>query len=193
LIILAYGITPRQIGVLDPIMYEKYDVQASADHSVPRAEMLRMLQSLLAERFKLRIRRETRELPIYALVINKGGPRLQSNQEQLPWNLTRAEGNEQHRGRVNHLTFENESMPDFAAVLSTLLAVGRFVVDKTGLSGIYDFELNFTPSDLPGPSTDSDAPSVFTAIQEQLGLRLEPQRAPVEFLVIEHVERPDEN
>jgi uncharacterized protein (TIGR03435 family) len=92
------------------------------------------------------------------------------------------------------MIFENESMPDFAFALSTLVVVGRVVVDKTELTGSYDFKLNFAPPDrLSDPSTAQDAPSIFTAVQEQLGLRLEAQKAPVEFLVIEHVERASDN
>src|SRR5260370_41731728 len=152
--------------------------------------MLRMLQTLLADRFKLSIRREMRELPAYALVAEKHGPKLHLSEQQLPWTLSRARGYEPKSGRI---IFENESMPDFASVLSTLVVIGRVVVDKTGLKGNYNFELTFTPPDrLTDPETSPDAPSIFTAVREQLGLRLEPHRAPVEGLVIEHVERPAE-
>jgi len=195
LIVTAYGITPQQVSPLDPAIYEKYDVQARADHPVTRRDMLPMLQALLADRFRLGIRREMREQSVYALVIDKRGdkrgPKLQMSKEDLPWTLSRARGNEQSSGRM---IFENESMPDFAFALSTLVVVGRVVVDKTELTGSYDFKLNFAPPDrLSDPSTAQDAPSIFTAVQEQLGLRLEAQKAPVEFLVIEHVERASDN
>jgi uncharacterized protein (TIGR03435 family) len=191
LIVIAYGVTPRQVSPLDSITHEKYDIQGKADHVVARDRMMRMLQSLLEDRFKLRIRREMRELPAYALVVGKHGPKLRLSNEQLPWTLSRARWNEKKSGRI---LFENESMPDFASVLSTLVVIGRVVVDRTGLKGNYDFDLTFTPPDpLTDPATSPDAPSIFTAVQEQLGLRLEPQRAPIEFLVIEHVERPSEN
>jgi uncharacterized protein (TIGR03435 family) len=191
LIVIAYGVTPRQVSPLDSISHEKYDIQAKADRAVSRDQMLRMLQALLADRFKLKIRREMRELPAYALVVGKHGTKLHLSEQQLPWTLSRARGYEPKGGRM---IFESESMPDFVSVLSTLVVVGRMVVDQTGLKGNYDFELTFTPPDrLTDPATSPDAPSIFTAVQEQLGLRLEPQRAPVEFLVIEHVERPSEN
>lgn len=191
LIVMAYGVTPRQVTPLDPVVYEKYDIQATSDHAVSREEMLRMLQALLAERFKLRFHREMRVLPAYALVVDKRGPKLQVSKEQLPWTLSRSRGNEPRSGRI---IFESESMPDFAATLSTLVVIGRVVVDKTGLSGSYDFELNFAPPDrLSDPSMSQDAPSIFTAVQEQLGLRLELQNAPVEVLVIEHVEKASDN
>jgi uncharacterized protein (TIGR03435 family) len=193
LIIVAYGITPRQIGPLPPITFEKYDILASTDHPVSRDQMRRMIQSLLADRFKLKIHPESKELSVYELVVDKHGPKLQRGQGQLPWNLTRSRGSEQDIGGVNHITFTDESMADFASVLSTLLAVGRMVIDKTGLSGNYDFGLKYTRADRPIPPSDADAPSIFTAMQEQLGLRLEPAKGPVEILVVDHVERPDEN
>ena len=188
LIVTAFDVTPQQVSPLDPVIYEKYDVQATAGHPVTRREMLPMLQALLVDRFRLSIRREMREQSVYALVVDKRGPK---SKEDLPWTLSRARGNEQSSGRM---TFENESMPDFAFALSTLVVVGRLLVDKTGLTGNYDFKLNFAPPDrMSDLSTTRDLPSIFTALQEQLGLRLEPQKAPVEFIVIEHVERASDN
>ncbi len=190
-IAMAYGVTPRQISPIDAIISERYDLQAKTGHPVTRKEMLLMLQTLLADRFKLSVHREMRELPAYALRTTKRGPKLKLSKEQLPWTLSRARGNEQKSGRM---IFENESMSDFAYALSTLVVVGRVVIDKTGLTGNYDFELTFAPparpSDIPA---SQDAPSIFTAVQEQLGLKLEAQKAAVEFLVIDHVERPTDN
>jgi len=194
LIVIAYGVTPRQVSPLDSVAAEKYDIQAVVDHAVTRDQMLLMLQALLADRFKLRIRREMREVPAYALVVGKAGARLHLSEVQLPWSFARARGREQKDGWIGRLIFENESMPAFASVLSTLIAVGRIVVDETGLRGNYDFEVSYTPAALPADlATGPIAPSIFTALQEQLGLRLEPRRAPLEFLIIEHVEKPSEN
>jgi uncharacterized protein (TIGR03435 family) len=191
LIVTAFGVTPQQVSPLDPVIYEKYDVQATTEHPVTRREMQRMLQALLADRFRLSIRREMKEQSVYALLVDKRGPKLPLSKEDLPWTLSRARGNEQNSGRM---TFENESMPDFAFALSTLVVIGRVVIDKTGLAGNYDFKLNFAPPDrMSDPSTAQDAPSIFTAVQEQLGLRLEAQKIPVESLVIEHVERASDN
>jgi len=191
LIILAYGVTPSQLSPLDAVVYEKYDVQAKADRSTRRTEMLRRLQALLADRFTLSIRREMRVAPAYALVVGKRGPKLHLSEEELPWSFSRARGNEQKSGRI---IFENESMADFANVLTTLVVIGRIVVDKTGLKGKYDFQLSYAPpSVFSEPATGPAAPSIFTAVQEQLGLKLESQNGPIEFLVIEHVERPSEN
>ena len=191
LILIAYGVTPHQLGPLDRFIYEKYDIQAKAARGVGRKEMLLMLQALLADRFKLSIRREMRDLPAYALTVDKRGPTLRLSKEQHPWSLSRVRGNEQKSGRM---IFENESMPDLAFALSTLVVVGRVVVDETGLTGNYDFELTFAPPDtFADAAANQGAPSIFTAVREQLGLRLEVRRAPIEFLVIEHVERPSEN
>jgi len=190
LIVTAYGITPLQLGPLDPIAYETYDIQAKAAQPATRPEMQRMLQALLADRFKLSIRREMRQMPSYALVVDKHGPKLTAGRDQAPWNLARIRGNEQKSGRM---VFESETMPDFAFALSTLVVVGRVVMDETGLAGSYNFALNFAPPDALAQPADQSAPSIFTALREQLGLRLEPRRSPVEFLAIEHIERPSEN
>jgi uncharacterized protein (TIGR03435 family) len=192
LIVMAYGITPLQVSPIDAIISEKYDVQAETGQPVTRTEMLLMLRTLLADRFRLSVHREMRELPAYALVIDKRGAKLRLSKEQLPWTLARARGNEQKSGRM---FFENESMPDLAYALSTLVVVGRVVIDQTGLLGNYDFELNFAPPDgrADAPMNQQSLPSIFTAVREQLGLKLEPLKAPVEFLVIDHVERPTDN
>jgi uncharacterized protein (TIGR03435 family) len=191
LIVMAYGITPLQLGPVDPFLFEKYDIQAKAGRAVTRKEMLLMLQALLRNRFGLSIRREMRDLPAYALVVNKRGPRLRVDHDELPWDLSRVRGNEQGSGR---LVFQHESMEDFAFALSTLTIIGRVVVDKTGLTDSYNFELNFMPPNRGAdPAANDGAPSIFTALQEQLGLRLESRQEPVEFLVIEHIERPAGN
>jgi uncharacterized protein (TIGR03435 family) len=194
LIVIAYGVTVRQVSPLDSVVHDKYDIQARAEHAVTRDRMLLMLQSLLMDRFSLRMRREMKEVSAYALVVGEHGSRMRQSEQQLPWSLTRARGKEQNRGNIGLLIYENESMSDFAFTLSSLLAVGRPVVDETGLSGAYDFEVSYTPADLPEDHhSEPSAPSIFTALQEQLGLKLEPRRAKLQFLTIEHFENPREN
>ena len=191
LVLTAYNITVRQISGGGEFLSEKYDVVAKAEHPVSAEEMTRMLRALLQARFKMVVRRETREVPVYALIVGKNGPKLRrseapENARPTPRNVSLAGGAEPARG---HLAFRNESMPDFAWALSRTGGIGdRVVVDNTGPPGSYDFELTF------GHESDGgDPPPLFTALQEQLGLKLESRKAPVEFVIIEHLERPSAN
>lgn len=170
---------------------EMTDAQVKTEWQV----LQRRLQTLLAERFQLTIHHETKEQPIYALVIGKNGSKLQESQSKL-------EGRHiiMNRGEVNGAAAPLEFLATF---LSN--QVGRPVIDHTGLKGYYDFKLVWTPDPSqsmggpppPGaeapPPIDPNGPSIFTAIQEQLGLRLESQKGPVDILVIDRVEKPTEN
>lgn len=162
-----------------------------------------MLQSLLIERFRLKVSTQMKELKVYALIVAKDGPHLTA--ADIP--------PEQHTRRMPNLSWSPQgelkagavSMPFFTEWLSGKGETGyRVVIDATGLQGIYDFTLNWTPEDNraaqnnaagagpagAAPQPDSSAPSFFTALQEQLGLKLESRKAPVEVLVIDHVEEP---
>ena len=160
------------------------------------------LQSLLAARFNLQCHNASKEGSVYALVIAKNGPKLQAasaGQQHSP--------NRGMRMRPGQLDAQSATISFLAQALSRQL--GRTVVDKTGLTGLYNFTLQWTPDQReaqmfkgpgagpgePGvaPPPDASGPSVFTAIQEQLGLKLESQKGPVEILVIDHVEPPSEN
>jgi uncharacterized protein (TIGR03435 family) len=160
------------------------------------------IQALLADRFQLKIGHSTKELPIYVLKVAKNGPKLQEWKEDggSPFQGARI-------GRPGHLTGRKVSMK----FLTQLLAgnVGRPVVDQTGLTADYDFNLEWTPDQNqlggfggpggPGPDglrpppADPNGPSIFTAVEEQLGLKLESQKGPVEMLTIDAVEKPSEN
>jgi uncharacterized protein (TIGR03435 family) len=203
LVLVAYNITVRQLSGAPAFLSDKYDIVAKAESPVSPDEMLRMLQALLAERFKLLVRHETREVPVYALTIAKGGAKLRlseppEGEHSDPRTPARAGGTETASG---HLIFKNESMPDFAWALSRTAGIGdRVVVDNTALKGNYDFELTFERESAPPAGADgrdsaarSVGPSIFSALQEQLGLKLESRKAPVEFLIIDHVEKPTEN
>jgi len=160
-------------------------------------QMQERLRSLLTERCGLAVRRETKEQPIYALTVGKNGPRLQPTKQTGSNNGTNTN---MSNGRGT-ATFTGVTM----AVLAQQLArrTGRPVVDNTGLPGKYDFKLEWTadvgqPGAVngggPGPnSSEPVGPTIFTAIQEQLGLRLESQKGPVEMIVIERVQKPSEN
>jgi uncharacterized protein (TIGR03435 family) len=137
-----------------------------------------MLRTLLADRFKLAVHTETRELTVYNLVIGKGGVKMEKATE--PGGT--ANGPAMIRGTMD--------MAFFVSTLSSTL--GRNVIDRTGLSGRYKLSLKWTPDDRSATG-DNSAPSLFTAIQEQLGLKLESTKGPVEILVIDHAEKPSEN
>jgi uncharacterized protein (TIGR03435 family) len=143
-----------------------------------------MMQALLADRFKLKAHFEMREMPVYELIVAKGGPKLvenpDSNQAEYAVGASRIRGKSVP---IKNLIDALESVPDIG---------GRVVVDKTGLSGRYDVALKWTPLDAK-PSPDADGAPLFTAIQEQLGLKLVPSKEPGQVLVIDHIERPSEN
>ena len=213
LIEFAYDIKDFQIsggpGWLDS---EKYDIDAKMDEAtieaikkMPREQAVEqrrlMLQSLLADRFKLKVTHSSKELPVYALVVAKNGPKLTHSADTPPGSTPR-----------NQLRFTPGELSGMGVPISLLVnqlarEVGRQVVDKTGLQGNYDFTLRFTseqrlgPPGGPGgpgasgdaPPPDSSGPSVFTALQEQLGLKLEPQKGPVELLIIDSIEKPSAN
>jgi len=150
-----------------------------------RAKVLQqMQQGLLADRFKLKAHFETREMPIYELVIAKGGPKLKENPDASKGRASM--GASSIRGTavpVHVMLGFLEGQPDVG---------GRVVVDKTGLAGTYDFLLKWTPMDA-APSADTESVSFFTALEEQLGLKLVPAKEQGQVLVIDHIERPSEN
>jgi uncharacterized protein (TIGR03435 family) len=150
-----------------------------------------MLQNLLADRFRLVLHREQKTLPVYELVITNNGPKLHAGKHGIG-------GVSSHRG---YISGQNASMPELIDSLSR--RVDRPVVDKTGLKGVYNFTLQWSPEDMHSmPSAqedgseanDNSGPTIFTAIQEQLGLKLVPRKDQVEILVIDHVNKvPTEN
>ena len=200
----AYEIPgPQILGIPPALERVAFDIQAKIDPAVYAQmktqgkeqfylQFQQMVQQLLADRFKLAVHTETRELPVYALTIAKNGPRLQ------PANDPHA-GTSFSSGRAGQLTAKGTSAEQFAQKLTRSLSdeLGRIVIDKTGLTGRYDLTLRWTPDIGPAPmlngQPDTSAPSIFTAIQEQLGLKLEPAKGPVPVLVIDHAEMPSEN
>jgi uncharacterized protein (TIGR03435 family) len=146
-----------------------------------------MLQKLLTARFGLQMHPDKRELSVYTLTVAKGGPKLEkskSDPEALPDSTGHGSGTAQY------MKFTNDSMADFAQVLQ--LMGDRPVVDQTNLSGRFDFTLLWTPDAMRATPTDN-APTLFTAVQEQLGLKLEATHAPTDVLVIDAATRPTQN
>ncbi|HWC96284.1 MAG TPA: TIGR03435 family protein [Candidatus Sulfopaludibacter sp.] len=165
---------------------ERYDVVAKPDRTAAGADnsmaAIRLrTRALLADRFKLDIRKETRQLPVFSLVVAKGGPlHLQPPKGTSPDLFSNG----------HHVTCVSASMAFFAKVFLTGQA-GRPVEDKTGVQGQFDFSLDWAPDEVS--PADTAAPSLFTALQEQLGLKLEAGKGPVEVLVLAHAERPSAN
>jgi uncharacterized protein (TIGR03435 family) len=172
---------------------ELYDIVAKADGNATRPQLMLMLRALLADRFKLVLRHETKDVPIFELVVAKGGPKLRED--------TESPGQRIGMTGIGKLIAQRTSLATFAGFLGRI--AGRPVVDKTGLQANYTFKLDWVPSEgeggLRGPvpsdsaPLDTNGPSLSTAIQEQLGLRLQPAKGPVESLVIEKVEKPTGN
>lgn len=146
-----------------------------------------MLRTLLAEEFKLKTHFEQREQPVYDLVLAKGGPKLKSSET----------AERSFRSTASGIEIHHETLQEFASSLfcpdCRRQAADRPVFDKTGLIGYYDFTLNWSSSNIQSDATAPLGPSIFTALQEQLGLKLQPQKAVVDFLVIDQAERPSQN
>jgi uncharacterized protein (TIGR03435 family) len=187
LIATAYKLKPFEI--LDGpswLASNRYDVEAkSSDPNISEADFRLMMQNLLADRFKLKIHKETRELPMFSLVVAKGTSKLRLTPEggcgAMPCGVLIPSMTRMHGGNI--------SMHQLVDALSNLLAAP--VVDNTGYTAPFDVQLEFTREG--ALVTDDSPPSIFTAIQEQLGLRLEAHKAPAEVLVIDHAEKPSEN
>jgi uncharacterized protein (TIGR03435 family) len=220
---------------------DRFDIEGRPEAGFrPTIEQTReMIRSLLEDRFALKLHKETKDGPVFALVVAKDGPKMKLSADQTPlappgapprgdgarapdgsvppppppppgpnFNPQTATLNSMPRGMMMNgpglLRGTSQNMASLARLLSN--PAGRQVIDKTGLTGLYDVELKFAPTGppagLPGvplppgvtlPEADPSAPSIFTAVQEQLGLKLESSKAPIESIVVEHVEKPTAN
>jgi uncharacterized protein (TIGR03435 family) len=183
LIMLAYNIRPYELSTPAWMHEAKFDIVANVPDGATREQFRLMLQNLLTERFQLKARRDTRTMPVYVLLIAKKGPKLRENRADTP--VTKVVST----GREVQMTFTSASMERLAMQISGVPEVGRPVLDRTGLTGTYDFQLNLAGASRGGPDPDSNSASIFTVIQEQLGLKLELRVAPVAILVIDHAMR----
>jgi uncharacterized protein (TIGR03435 family) len=232
----AFGVErDRIVGAPDWVRSKRYDIEAKvAPDDAPKMEKLKMEQRramllpLLEERFGLKYHHETRELPMYALMVAKNGPKLKESTAPSapppgapaapdgPGAPDGPQGSGSaprdpvgNRGMMRMspgaIQANDNGMPFLAHALSAI--VGKSVVDKTGLTGNYDFNLNWTPDQgsMPTPGhgaggppggdapIDPNGPSLFTALEEQLGLKLESQKGTVDVIVIDHIALPSEN
>ncbi len=181
----AFGIKGFQIsGAPGWVTSDQFDVTATTGTSkdLSDIELEPYFESLLAERFHLKYHRETKEMQVYALGVGKTGAKLTAHEGAGDGSINISNG---AAGTAMKCT--NQSMKAFAGMLGRRL--DRMIIDNTGLAGGYDLTLEWAPN----PSPDSTQPSLFTALQEQLGLKLESTKAPVEIIVIDNIERPSEN
>jgi uncharacterized protein (TIGR03435 family) len=209
MIVTAYKVQRYQV-VGGPSWMESdgFDIEAKADPDVRNPQLLLMLQSLLADRFKLTLHRESRELPVYNLAGAKGSfnPPPPDPCAEPDTAVPAARGGMPCRnlriGMSGSVDGGNAPMPQLVATLAAI--VGRPVIDQTGFTGTLDVHLKFAPDQLtqglPGgavnaapPDPDPARPDIFSALQEQLGLKLTSSKGPVEVLVIDRVERPTAN
>jgi uncharacterized protein (TIGR03435 family) len=199
LVAAAYNLSPKAIsGGPSWVESEHYDINAKPSGTAhpDTDEQMAMLRKLLDDRFKLKFHREPKELSVYALTIAKGGPKLKpavpspEGRQPLVIVIYPVGGAK--------LPARSATIGDLASVLQRA-TFDRPVLDQTGLTGRFDFDLEWTPDEfqfggaVPRESAESTHPDLFTAIQQQLGLRLEATRGPVQTLVIDQVERPTDN
>jgi len=189
----AWGIPDDREYMIDGpgwLATEHFDIEARFPANTPAPQVRQMAQNLMAERFKLALHRETRQLPIYTLTVAKNGPRVQPVDIAQGRTSTDA-------GRLEAKGITIQKLTDLLARMA-----GTPVVDATGLKGAFDFVLEWAPDEtlrLPAAPGDGGAggsggPSIFTALEEQLGLKLTGGKGPVEVLVVDHVEKvPTQN
>ncbi|MEA2262495.1 MAG: hypothetical protein QOJ51_5320 [Acidobacteriaceae bacterium] len=196
----SYDVQAKQLIGLPPwAETDKYDIDAKPDgEGAPSSKQWKgMIQKLVAERFKLTFHRDKQELSVYVLSVAKAGPKL-----------TKSEGDPNglpglfFRGKLGDLGVRNANMGDFTGLMQSAV-LDRPVVDQTELTGRYDFTLVWTPDDsqfsgmgakIPPPTDSANAPpNLYTAIQEQIGLKLDATKAPADVMVVDHVEKPSEN
>jgi uncharacterized protein (TIGR03435 family) len=192
----AYDIEDIQISGGPPwFNSDRWDIVATGGREISEAERRRMLQALLNERFHMIIRRETKELPVYALSVAKGGSKLTPGTEGNP---ERVELNVSGAG-FHDMMGQSVPLSTLAKVLT--MPAGRIVVDRTGIKGNFDYKLEWVPDPANMPSINGarpdgsnlDGASIFTAVEEQLGLKLQSAKGPVEILVIDRAEKAAEN
>ncbi len=212
---------------------ERYDIEAKAPEGAPQGQIQPMLQGLLQDRFQLKAHRETRELPVYELVVSKPG-KMKLSDDQTPPAPAIPPGGDRRpgprgdggpgargagpgaprprprgtfgRGSFNgRMNVEGSAVPMLVFVTSLQGLVDRPIIDKTNLMGLFDMKLEWVPGaeappgpfgpnpNAPPPPPSDDAVSIFTAIQEQLGLKLESAKGPVEVIVVDSAQRPSEN
>ena len=189
--VTAYSVKDFQVAGPDLVTSARFDIAAKADGGAGDSQLKLMLQTLLAERFHLALHRETRELPVYELVLGKKALHLEKSNGPGACDVHAV------MGKMN---FQSCSMAQFINFISKLHAIDRPVIDATGLEGSFDFSAMIAESRPEGTAEAKESAekafqdgTLGIVIAQQVGLRFEPRKAPVETLVVDHVERPTEN
>ncbi len=213
----AYGIrsTEQLEGVPKELGYERFnievklsDAEVAAEQNLPFQEMATrrqlIMQQVLTDRFHLKTSEVMKEVPVYELVLAKGGPKLKPTaMEDDPARPGEKKpvGRMGTQAKVGSMQTQAAPLSQLAISLGRLpelglgdfVGSGRMVIDKTGVKGFYDWTLTWSPASASGAAVNPDAPGLFAALEEQLGMKLVPAKAPVQVLVVEHIERPSEN
>jgi len=186
LIIEAYDARPSRIqsdSHVKDLLGSVYDLIAKAEQPTPKEQLRLMLRALLAERFQLAVHQESKEQPVYRLIVGKQGPRIEKSTAEVA--IPR------YSLGAGKLAVTDATIAQFCERLST--ALDRPVLDGTGISGVYNFHLTLDDMPPKGSGLDLTASSIFTDIQRELGLKLVPDKAVVEYLMIDRVEKLIEN
>ena len=205
LIRMAYGLKSDSqiLGGPDWIGKQAFDIEARFDdaeaakmqtmNGLERLEETRLaLRSLLRERFQLKVTQATQSIPVYALVVAKSGAKLVPSPPQLDDSgKPNADQNHSLHGGGGHMTAKAISMSSFADWLTLLPESDRIVQDRTGLTGEFDFKLDWAPDRGEGIPADAQYPGLFTALHEQLGLELKPDKGPVDVVIVESASAPE--
>ncbi len=183
----AFGIPDDRVYLIDGpdwLATERFDIEATFPGDTPLPQVRQMMQSLLAERFKMTTHRETRLLPAYSMVVAKNGPKIHAVED----------GQGRTSGGPGRLEASKITMQKLADLLARQTGVP--VEDSTGLKGVFDFTLEWAPVEAPnmtmadgGSTGGSSGPSLFTALEEQLGRKLESRKSPLDVIVVDHIER----
>jgi uncharacterized protein (TIGR03435 family) len=199
----AWDLKPYQIeGLTGWMKSSTFDLTAkvsgdnvAAYNKLNTAQRRQMLQNLLSERFHLKVHTETRTLPLYDLVVDKSGSKLMPTTVLIPSSPEEEKAHpEKYKGSSTSMgpgMFEGTAIPVRSLASQLANAVSKPVHDATGLTGSYDIKLHYRPDDAPSTGDASDAPSIFSALQEQLGLKLVPTKGPVEILVVDAAQKPE--
>jgi uncharacterized protein (TIGR03435 family) len=228
LIVNAYRIQPNQLsGAPGWISNERFDIEAKPAGEVTQEQIPLMLQALLEERFHFKAHRETKDGPVYELIVAKGGLKMPLSADQTPLQRPGAApggpppggpnggppaggpppanfNGAMPRGgmRLGPGSYNATAIPVSQLINAMARSLSRPIIDKTGLTGLYDVDLKFTPEQIPRgplppgvepPPIDPNGPTIYTALQEQLGLKLDSATGPVELLIVDAIERPTEN